>query len=122
AAHKGGAELYGGGAQHESCGSGATVGDATRGDDRDANRIHDLWQQREQPCLHANVDIGKRCAMTASLAALRNDGINAAPFEYAGFGHRRCTRLDEDASGFDRFDDLLIGQAEVEADNLRLLL
>ena len=47
--------------------------------------------------------------MTASLATLGNDRIDAAPLEDACFGDRRCTRLDKDAGGFDRFDDPLIG-------------
>jgi hypothetical protein len=47
--------------------------------------------------------------MTASLATLGNDRIDAAPLEDACFGDRRCTRLDKDAGRLDRFDDALIG-------------
>ena len=47
--------------------------------------------------------------MAANLDTLGNHCIDAAPLEDARFGNRRCTRVDEDAGGFDRLDDHLIG-------------
>src|SRR5437879_933907 len=69
----------------------------------------------ENPRLHANIDAGERRAMAACLAALGDDRINAAPLQHPRFRDRRRARLDEDAGGFDRVDNLLVGQAEMKA-------
>jgi hypothetical protein len=60
--------------------------------------------------------------MAAGLGALGDDRVDAALLERSRLGHGRCARHDEDAGGLDRCDDLWPGQAEMKADDLRLLL
>src|SRR5690242_15962783 len=80
-----------------------------------------IWVAAKIARLHADIDTGECCAMATRLAALGNDRVNAAPLEQGRFRHRCRARLDEDAGGFDRIDNSLIGQAEVEADDFWLL-
>ncbi len=63
-------------------------------------------------------DTGEGPTVSAGFGALGNDGVDAAARGVC-FGHGRGAGDDENSRALDRFDYRPIGQAEMEADELR---
>jgi len=74
------------GAEDESCGDAARIGDAAGGDDRDGDSVDDLRDKGDEAdgAVLGLFEV-ESAAMTASFCALRDDGVRACGFGGAGF-------------------------------------
>ena len=120
AAQKRRSQLHRARTEHESGGGGAAIGNATGSDYRNLHGIDNLRQQCEKPRLHADTDAGEGRAVAAGLDPLRDDRVDAALFELARLGNRRCTRNDERAGRLQRLDNLRLRQTEMKTHDLGL--
>ena len=114
------ADLDAGGTERHRRRDAARVADAARGDHRHLHRIDDLRHQRHRAELRRQVGRQKQAAMAARLDPLRDDDVDAARFQPAGFIDRRRRREDLRAPGPHPGEQGLRGQAEMEAHHRRL--
>ena len=107
AAQKGRPDLRGAGAESQRGGHAAPIGDAAGGDDRNANRIDDRRQQREQPDqLALGRGLIEAAAMAAGLHALCGDDVRAGGFGRARLRDRRDIGDPGDPFRFQALDEI----------------
>src|SRR5947209_14688770 len=113
----GAAEQYRSGAEIEGCGNPAPVADSACRDDRNAHRIGNLREQREEPQRFGRIGAEKAARVSSGFETLRNDRIGSTLLEPDRLLDRRRIADDSGAGRSDALEQVIGGKAEVEADD-----
>ena len=117
ARHECRAHLYAAGSEHQRGCDSAAIHDAACRNHRNRHGIDNLRHQRHRADLGLPGRRGKRSAMSARFAPLRNDGIDTRGCELACLFNCRRRRDDARAVGLERAHDCRVRSTEVAGEH-----